>query len=779
MRLTVRTLLAYLDGVLDAESSEVLAKKINESDFAGNLAARVRDSIGNPQIGSPAVGATHPIEDPNTVAEYLDNVLQAQHVPEVEKVLVDSDVHLSEAAACHQILTLVLSRPANVSPEVRDKMYRLCNQLSNDPTSASMAESISDSGVLPNPTASTGTATGVAQDAASGGVQNSAAASASTRPAKTNGYAGSKPKTHDSSSAVPDYLRSGRSARALPVLITLGLLAVLGYIVVQAFKNPLKNIAKGNTEVSAENPLEVSQDQAGPEGFGPVGEDPNMVVVAETQENSSDQDTQNVSPASSVATSIPPVKPEVSESESDAAAETETQNASSDTEATPSVTPAPVTTEPVDPVTPAPVPSEPEMSEPVAPATVEDPAPSDNGDPAPPENAQVVEMKAVGKNKQDESLLIAAGTEPGTWTRLKTDAPVISELAIINPPSFRNVLQLEGGFDLTLVDATELSFVATESAPEMRLASGKVLITSATPTTAFTIVVNQRRGTLTLADATSVASVQVTQFRAPSIDPLNGGTPVPVIAVQACAGGAVLQWEGEGEAALETGDRWHTIGEAAEISRTAGIPSWASEEPAKGIDIDTLARRGLLEQIVENKTVDVSLHEALTFRRAEVASLAARTLLMMGDCDPYFGGSGILNSAEQKSHWERHFEALQSTLARGPEHAQLLLDSMQEMNAAEAEVLYNTLVGYTDDQLAGGQDFELIEGLNSTSMPVRVLSCLALRQLTGENYIFQADKPAARRAGAVKKWESRRKKGGIRWTKKPTALDLVQTPPKT
>lgn len=123
MRLTVRTLLAYRDKVLEPDLIRMLQQKIAENSFAGELMSRIDSVVRNREVG---VYKTHGNEDNldvETSASYLDNTIAPDRIADIERACLVSDVALAEVAACHEILSRALHGPAVAVPKaLRDRL---------------------------------------------------------------------------------------------------------------------------------------------------------------------------------------------------------------------------------------------------------------------------------------------------------------------------------------------------------------------------------------------------------------------------------------------------------------------------------------------------------------------------------------------------------------------------------------------------------------------------------------------------------------------------------
>ncbi len=125
MRLTLRTLLSYLDNVLDEPSRAELERQIESNENASEWIHRTRDVMRRLKLGAPDVDGASSVDDPNTVAEYLDRTLPEESVAEFERVCLESDAMLAEVASCHRVLAMVLAERPEIDPDTQKRLHRL------------------------------------------------------------------------------------------------------------------------------------------------------------------------------------------------------------------------------------------------------------------------------------------------------------------------------------------------------------------------------------------------------------------------------------------------------------------------------------------------------------------------------------------------------------------------------------------------------------------------------------------------------------------------------
>ncbi|MFN5284147.1 MAG: hypothetical protein ACK5KS_04930, partial [Planctomyces sp.] len=122
MRLTLRTLLAYLDDRLPPEKAREIGLKIQKSAFATELAERVREVKRRRRVATEQDKV--PPVDANLIAEYLDDQLAPDVVARLEQRILASDALLAEVASAHELLGM-LRDPVPVESRLRERLLML------------------------------------------------------------------------------------------------------------------------------------------------------------------------------------------------------------------------------------------------------------------------------------------------------------------------------------------------------------------------------------------------------------------------------------------------------------------------------------------------------------------------------------------------------------------------------------------------------------------------------------------------------------------------------
>jgi len=403
----------------------------------------------------------------------------------------------------------------------------------------------------------------------------------------------------------------------------------------------------------------------------------------------------------------------------------------------------------------------------------------------------------------DDSVLIVRHDEkPWRWWN-EPDTVVPADSTLICPPFERIRLMAAGNVEVTLVGPTRVRIERGEDGqPTWRVESGRLRLTATTPDAAIRFAVPFGQYRCEFPDAKTEVAVEVTFDREPGLDPRVPENREPIVAVTAI-GGTVVWTEsaadrdpddedvppresadggvetggvgpnrnGEGEAwTLDPGWQWHRHGQSDATRPEADpIPPWADADPEDLSLIETSARDGLRELIGNEPSFEMSLREAIAFRRVEVGALAARTLLLMGMPDVYFGGDGVLNQDRHRNHWTEHVEALRRAIDRDAEAAVEVEAAIERMASAERDPLFRMLIGFTQQELESGADEALVAMLDSPSMAIRVLAIETLRQITGTSLYYKAwESNPTRRDSDVKRWQVRLRRDMIRWPEEPS-----------
>jgi hypothetical protein len=778
MRLTLRTLLAYLDGILDPDDAQDLGKKVDESEYAVGLVHRLRDVMRRLRLGAPSLTDRGPGLDPNTVAEYLDNTLPSERVTDFEKVCLDSDTHLAEVGSCHQILTLVLGEPAEVDAASRQRMYKLQEV---------------HTGTKPPPTPATSAARTTAEAGPKLSLDLDVGDDLSGRRAR--------PKP-----TVPEYLREPRRRGAWLRAAAVVLAAACLILVVAKVSGQLEpgtpagNIlvrlgiiapAEQEQKVARQNEQQENNDgkEANEKGNEPKeGTPPDNTAVNDAHQKASEVRGAQVPGKSPTAPVAPNTEPGLA-----------TKKGSN----LPTVTKGPTTPEKG---------TTPEKNTPVTPtgesksppkATEDQSVPSTRGPVRPPKAKPADDVppqpEPLGRLLSDDQVLLCSHPTNG-WNRVGANQMLIPQHVLALPTYRAKVVLIGVGVTLEVLGGTRVELLGStpQEMPGIRVLYGRVvLMPLGKGNTQVRVVFGDHTGTIAFADADSIAALEVHNLFAPGSNPEE--TPARVTAELFAASGTVV-WEEAGKEKEKPAKPVRLtpprrLGFDAEVTGSPfaakSVPDWITRpEPIRQLDI--WASGLMAKTLPTDKPVRFGLLELINSPRPpkrEVTWLVLKCLGYVGQFSDMV--KALNNPAHKNEWWDFYVPELRAAVARDAETATAVRLALEKEYPQQAGDLYRMLCGYTDEQLRSGddgkkpegegEDKKLVQGLkNEESMALRVLSYWNLKDVTGKGKIYYPEVSPTRQPQAIRAWVRRLDAKEIRFpaNPKPRAARAPLAPPE-
>ncbi len=699
MRLTLRTLLAYLDDAIDPAEAKDFGKKIEESEFASGLVQRLRTVGRKPRLPAPKVDGKGLGHDANTVAEYIESTLPTERVPEFERLCIESDMHLAEVAATHQILTLVLGRPSKVSQELRERIYHIPAER---PAPRPAAED--HSRITPEPVESNGEP-----------IMASLKGPLDASPADES--------LHD----VPEYLRASKARERTWML--LAVTAAVGFlltaIVLRAMgpfdgSHPIARMLGSRPQQIASLPPEPPPPL--PPEVPTEPDDGTVVPPAEVEEPATVKE-----PTPTIPMPVELVEPE------------------------------PLT--PMDPLPPPPIPPLPEVENPAVPVVPQPGANPDEvaslpADPLPTKPAipgvdfvpmppkpevpptQVEVPMDVGRFISEEQVLARFDPQTKLWVRVRSKSLLSSGEQLVSLPVFRSLIALPSGVQVTVIGETHFQMLTPGDmgAPRMQIDRGRLtVLTDGVPGGKLALVLGGKELLATLNDADSMLAVEVRRYLPPGSDPQNDPAQI-VLELFAVNGHVDLALTGGGTLELRPNHVLTIIDDdMSDVTGPFEPPAWVDVRGER--DIDREAARVMEKELLWDRTLPVALTEKLQDRRVEVRSLAARALANLNE---YTGILNELSDVRQATFWGAELDTIRMLLSSSPETAARIQQAVDRRYGMQAANVYRMLWGYSPEQLVAGGGTDLVKSLESAEVERRVVAAYTLERITGTNHAYRA-----------------------------------------
>ena len=737
MRLTLRTLLAWLDGVLPDDEQQELGRKVSSSVVATHLVERIRVAVGRTAIGAPRPDGRGLTEDPNSVAEYLDNTLSSDQLEAFERICIESELHLAEVAACHGILA-ELARDTVVEHGLHgDERQRIQQRLRG-----------LLAGLLDRAATEQAASQATGEDHRESR-ETARALREALVDAGGNGFVGPHPQP-----ARPVAERSSLTAWAAAAVAVTLLLTLAGVLVWslagRGERRPLVDVALAEPQ---EPPVEPAEPAA-------------VAAVADADENATPQNAAPPNAAVGMPAETQPLKNTAQRIEPGDQPGTAQQTATAPVEkaAMPQQAAAPAAPAAAMPAAQTPASSPVAVSPPVAGAAVEPQDP----------------VGFVGGDGVLLRLADAGGT--AEWTSFPVGSPLGKREDLLVPPTFQPELHVRGVTIRLLPETRAVLLIDADGTPRIEVVFGRAVARASRADARLGITAAGLVGTIDAGLLNPVA-IEVELDRFPGADPVN--TP-PLVRSriyaasslawrQTAAAGQPVERPLEGidaQGMLDAGMslEWSSNGPGrVAVVRNRVLPAWI-ESGVRLARLEKSAGESLAAKVATTAPLARALRELAADKRAENRMLAASTLALIGEFDDLveqLSAESPGRKLEQRQWSQFQNATVPLALARGGNAASRLYESFVNRGPhGKADALWAMARGFTDEELAAGVDRALIEALDDPSLIVRRYASKAIIDITQPSAVdrmrYRPDgQPDTRREGVVW-WRNQLEKGLIR-----------------
>jgi hypothetical protein len=761
MRLTLRTLLAWLDHILPPDEQKELGDKVIGSTASQRLLERIRKVVEWPTISAPRIDAKGLAADANSVAEYLTNTLDPEQLESFERICLESDMHLAEVAACHNLLATAEADPKVFEPLDPRGRERILAAVKH--RSAALFSELERREAIANARA----------------VQ---AAIKKHEEEQDTVYRPLSAEAHlpTERPAAPPQKRSSRAAWAAAATALALLLTLVALLVSSVMKSNDRKVATRPEPVRAA----VEEPPAAVIAVAPEpAPEPEPEPEPEREPEITAEAGAEAVKAAVVQPAAPPPAPEPAEPEP-AAPEPAPDQQAANAPFGPAPPPAAPPESPRVPFGDAlaiAATAPPAMPAATAPATEQQASPFDApaaaAKPAAPAVAPADAIGFVGTEGVVFHRATAAGQN--AWEFFPANAALGPREDLIAPAGFHPDINIRG-LRIRLMPGTRATVsLDPDGTPRIAIAFGRAVVRASNGDARLGVTADRLSGTV-MAGLTEPVGISVELERFAGADPSTEPTRVRA-GIVAASGGIVWRQAGAANAQLagiapegmleaRTAIIWDsTKPEAATIERLAALPDWVAGAPQQG-RLEKSAADALAAKVAAVAPLDRALRELAADRRVENRIVAVTTLALLGEYDDLvelLSADASGRKLEGRQWLMLEADAVPLALARGERSAERLREAFEDRGPhGKGDQLYEMARGFTNDELAAGADQALVAALEDDELVVRryAIKCLCdiVQPSATDRLRYRPDGLADLRREGVNWWRAQLEKGIIR-----------------